>query len=123
MTPSNIEQRLRGSRWVSNAIVVGDRRPYLVALLTLDADELPAFAREHGLTDDEVADSAALRDELQRGVDEVNADLARVEQVKAFAVLDRDLTLEDGDLTPSLKVKRGAVAEKHAAEIDALYDT
>ena len=123
VTPSNIEQRLRGSRWVSHAIVVGDRRPYLVALLTLDADELPAFAREHGLTDDEVADSATLRDELQRGVDEVNADLSRVEQVKAFAVLDRDLTLEDGDLTPSLKVKRGAVAEKHAAEIDALYDT
>jgi long-chain acyl-CoA synthetase len=121
VTPSNIENRLKACRWVSQAVVVGDRRPYLVALLALDGDELGAFARLHGLAEGDAAGSPAMREALERAVEDVNRDLGPVEQIKAFTILPRDLTQEEGELTPTLKVKRGAVAEKYAEEIDRLY--
>ena len=121
VAPSNLESRLKACRWVSQAVVVGDRRPYLVALLALDADELEAFAGEHGLAREEVASSPQMRAALQHAVDEVNEGVGRVEQIKVFAVLPHDLTQEEGELTPTLKVKRGAVVERYAEEIDRLY--
>ena len=121
MSPSNLESRLKACRWVSQAVVVGDRRPYLVALLALDADELEAFAGEHGLAREDAASSPQMRAALQRAVDEVNDGVGRVEQIKAFAVLPHDLTQEEGELTPTLKVKRGAVVERYAEAIDRLY--
>jgi long-chain acyl-CoA synthetase len=125
ISPSNIENSLTLSRWVSQAVVYGDRKPYLTALVTLDPDELQALAEKVG-TDD--ADPAALaahagvREEIQACVDEANRHLARIAQVKRFEILERDLSQEEGELTPSLKVKRNVVYERHADRFAKLYD-
>src|SRR4051794_2520688 len=121
ITPANLENGLKQNRWISQAVVVGDRRPYLVALITLDPDELPAFAQEHGLEPDDVADSDAMRTEVQKAVDEVNTKVGRVEQIKKFSILPHDLSQETGELTPTLKVKRNVVNEKYAGVVEALY--
>ncbi|MHB8470765.1 MAG: AMP-dependent synthetase/ligase [Gaiellaceae bacterium] len=108
IAPQNLENALKASRFVSQAIVVGDRRPYVVALITLDHAEANATGRNF--------------DELvQEVVDEVNRDRVRVEQIKHFAILPRDFTQEDGELTPTLKVRRRVVHEHFAQEIESLY--
>jgi long-chain acyl-CoA synthetase len=121
ITPANLENWLKENRWISQAVVVGDRRPYLVALITLDPEEAPAFAKEHGLPVEELPESEAMRAEIQRAVDKVNERLARVEQIKKFAILPHDLSQETGELTPTLKVKRNVVVEKNAGAIESLY--
>jgi long-chain acyl-CoA synthetase len=121
ITPANLENGLKQNRYISQAVVIGDRRPYLVALITLDPDELPAFAQEHGLEPGDVADSEAMREEVQRAVDEVNTKVGRVEQVKKFKILPEDLSQATGELTPTLKVKRNIVNEKFAGEVERLY--
>ena len=121
ITPANLENGLKQSRWISQAVVVGDRRPYLVALVTLDPDEVPAFAEQHGLDPADVPSSDAMHAEVQKAVDEVNAKVGRVEQVKKFAILPHDLSQESGELTPTLKVKRNVVNEKYAGVVEALY--
>ena len=121
ITPANLENGLKQNRWISQAVVVGDRRPYLVALITLDPEELPAFAEQHGLAAEDVPESEAMRDEVQSAVDEVNSKVGRVEQIKKFAILPHDLSQETGELTPTLKVKRNVVHEKYAGVIEALY--
>jgi long-chain acyl-CoA synthetase len=103
--------------------VVGDKRPYLIALITLDPEEAPAFAAEHGLSVEELPDSEAMRAEVQKVVDEVNSHVGRVEQIKKFAILDHDLSQETGELTPTLKVKRNVVHEKYADLVDRIYAT
>ncbi len=121
ITPANLENGLKQNRYISQAVVIGDRRPYLVALITLDPDELPGFAEQHGLKPEEVADSEAAREEVQRAVDEVNAKVGRVEHVKKFKILPEDLSQATGELTPTLKVKRNVVNEKFADEVERLY--
>jgi long-chain acyl-CoA synthetase len=121
ITPANLENGLKQNRWISQAVVIGDRRPYLVALITLDPEEIPAFAQEHGLAAEDVPTSDAMRAEVQRAVQEVNSKVGRVEQIKKFTILPEDLSQETGELTPTLKVKRNVVNEKFAEEIDALY--
>jgi long-chain acyl-CoA synthetase len=121
ITPANLENGLKQSRWVSQAVVVGDRRPYLVALITLDPEELPAFAQQHGMAVEDVTDSEAMRAEVQKTVDEVNSHYGRVEQIKKFAILPHDLSQATGELTPTLKVKRNVVNEKYAGVVEALY--
>jgi long-chain acyl-CoA synthetase len=121
ITPANLENGLKQNRWISQAVVIGDRRPYLVALITLDPEEVPKFAEEHGLAPEDVASSDAMREEVQKVVDEVNADYGRVEQIKKFKILPEDLSQEQGTLTPTLKVKRNVVNEKFGGEIEALY--
>jgi long-chain acyl-CoA synthetase len=121
ITPANLENGLKQNRWISQAVVVGDRRPYLVALITIDPDELPAFAQQHDLAPEDVAESDAMRAEVQKAVDEVNAKVGRVEQVKKFAILPHDLSQETGELTPTLKVKRNVVNDKFAGVVEALY--
>jgi long-chain acyl-CoA synthetase len=124
IAPANLENDLRQSRWISHAIVYGDRRPYPVALLTLDLEEIVPWARERGLPAGPaaLAGAAEVRELLQDVVDGVNARYARAGQVKRFAVLDRDLTQESGELTPTLKVKRAAVHANHAALLSRLYE-
>jgi long-chain acyl-CoA synthetase len=122
ITPANLENSLKQNRWISQAVVVGDRRPYLVALITLDPEEVPAFAQEHGLEPDAVADSEEMRAEVQKAVDEANSHVGRVEQIKKFKILPHDLSQQTGELTPTLKVKRNVVNEKFAGEIEALYE-
>jgi long-chain acyl-CoA synthetase len=122
IAPKNIEQALKNHPLINEAVVVGDRRKYLSALLTLDGDGLAAWARERGLDVDAARKGEELQKELQRAVDEVNLHLARVEQVKRFTVLPRDLTIDAGELTPTLKVKRNVVMEHFSDEIERLYE-
>src|SRR3954447_6762119 len=121
ITPANLENGLKQNRYISQAVVVGDRRPYLVALITLDPDEVPGFAEQHGLSAEEVPGSDAMREEVQRAVDGVNTKVGRVEQIKKFKILEHDLSQATGELTPTLKVKRNVVNEKFAEEVERLY--
>jgi long-chain acyl-CoA synthetase len=125
ITPANLENGLKQSRWISQAVVIGDRRPYLVALVTLDAEEAPALAEQLGLEDASVEGMARderVRAELQKTLDEVNSHVGPVEQIKRFEILPHDLSQEGGELTPTLKVKRNVVHEKYAGTIDDVYD-
>jgi long-chain acyl-CoA synthetase len=123
LTPSNIENDLKQSPYISQAIMHGDRRPFPVALITLDPDEILPWAREHGLPEDiaQLAHADEVRALVQEALDRANANYAQVEQVKRFAILDRDLSIEDGELTPTLKVKRAVINERYAGVFDALY--
>jgi long-chain acyl-CoA synthetase len=108
IAPQNIENALKASRFVSQALVVGDRRPYVVALITLEWPEVEASGRDP--------------QQLVSGiVDEVNRDRVRVEQIKRFAILPRDFSQEEGEITPTLKLRRKVVHEHFAAEIEQLY--
>jgi len=123
LTPANIENELKQSRWISQAVMHGDKRPYPVILITLDEEEMPAFAREHNLPEDvaSLARDPQVHALIQTEIDRVNAKYAQVEQVKKFAILDHDLSQPTGELTPTLKVKRNVVNEKYADIFDALY--
>ncbi|HYB27173.1 MAG TPA: long-chain fatty acid--CoA ligase [Solirubrobacteraceae bacterium] len=123
VTPVNIESELRDSRFITEAVVYGDNRQYLVAMLTLDRDEAAKLAERLGIAADPVAiaDHPGVRAEIQREVDRVNQKFARIEQIKRFAILDHDLTQSDGELTPTLKVKRAFVYEKYADLFARLY--
>jgi long-chain acyl-CoA synthetase len=123
LTPANIENDLKQSRYISQAVMHGDRRPYPVALITLDAEEIVPWASEHGLPGDlaQLAASDEVVALVQAELDRANANYAQVEQVKKFAILERDLTIEDGELTPTLKVKRAVINERYADRFEALY--
>jgi long-chain acyl-CoA synthetase len=123
LTPANIENDLKQSRWISQAVMYGDRRPYPVVLITLDPEEIGPWASEQGLPEDmgALADEPKVRDLIGDVVDTVNERYAQVEQVKRFTILDHDLSQETGELTPTLKVKRNVVNEKYADIFDALY--
>jgi len=123
LTPANLEGDLRRSRWVSQAVMFGDRKPFPVALITLDPDEIVAWAKEQGLPTDvaELADRPEVRDLIQADLDEANARYAQVGQIKKFKILDRDFSLEEGELTPSLKLKRNVVYDKYADDFEGLY--
>ena len=123
LTPANIENDLKQSRWISQAVMHGDRRPFPVVLITLDPEEIPNFASEHGLPEDPaaLANEPKVQELVQGILDEVNEKYARVEQVKKFVILDHDLSQETGELTPTLKVKRNVVNEKYADLFDRLY--
>ena len=124
MSPANIELRLRASSpLIAFAVCVGDRRPYNVALLVLDPETSPRWAAERGLPGglDELSRHADVLTVLQAAVDAANAGLARVEQIKRFAVIAADWQPGGDELTPTVKLKRKAIHEKYRAEIEALY--
>jgi long-chain acyl-CoA synthetase len=123
LTPSNIENDLKQSRFISQAVMHGDRRPYPVALITLDPEEILPWAAENGLPEDlaVLARHDDVRRLIQTELERANANYAQVEQIKKFVILDRDLSIEDGELTPTLKVKRSVVNERYAELIDELY--
>jgi long-chain acyl-CoA synthetase len=124
ITPANIENALKETRWISEALVYGDNRPYLVALLTLDSDEAPELAEQLGTPPDvrAMATDERVRAEIQKTVDAVNARFARIEQIKRFAILDREMSQQHGELTPTLKVKRAFVYAQFKDLFDSLYD-
>ena len=124
ISPANIETALKESRWISQAVVYGDNRPYLVALITLDPEEAPALAAQLGVAPDlaAMASDERVHTAISEVVDAVNARFARIEQIKRFAILPRDLTQETGELTPTIKVKRRVVYERYAGDFDRLYD-
>jgi long-chain acyl-CoA synthetase len=122
---SNIENKLSDSRWISQAVVYGDERPYLVALLTVDPDEREALADKVGMAQGktgELSSDENVREELQKVVDEANGDFADIEQIKKFAVLDRDLSESEDEVTPTMKVKRQNVYDNHQELFDSLYE-
>jgi long-chain acyl-CoA synthetase len=123
ITPANLENEIKQHPLVSQCVVVGDRRPYLVALVTLDPEEAVAYAKEHGLPEDpaQLAANPDVRAAIEAHLATVNEKFARVEQVKKIAILPHDLSQENGELTPTLKVKRAVVADKHEQEIEQLY--
>jgi long-chain acyl-CoA synthetase len=123
ITPANIEAEVKQHPLVSQCVVIGDRRPYLVALVTLDPEEAVSFADQHDLPRDPaaLASNPEVRREIEAHVEKVNEKFARVEQVKKIAILPRDLSQESGELTPTLKVKRSVVADMYANEIESLY--
>ena len=121
VAPAKLENALVENPWVSHAVVVGDDRPYLAALLTLDPERAPDFAERHSIALNALPSSDAMRREIQRAVDGVNARVGRVEQIRRFAILPHDLSEANGELTPSYKVRRSKVMERYAAVIDELY--
>jgi long-chain acyl-CoA synthetase len=121
ITPKNIEAALKQSPLINEATVIGDRRKYLTALLTLDPDAAAKFAADHHLNGDALHRDPTLLAAIERHIESVNAQLARVEGIKKFRVLPRNLTIEDGELTPTLKVKRTVVQAHFAREIEAMY--
>jgi long-chain acyl-CoA synthetase len=123
ITPANLEAEIKQHPLVSQCVVVGDRRPYLVALVTLDAEEAVKYAQEHGLPEDpaQLAQNADIKAAIETHVEKINQNFARVEQVKKIAILPQDLSQESGELTPTLKVKRAVVAQKHENAIERLY--
>ncbi len=125
LTPANIENDLKQSRWISQAVMHGDQRPYPVVLITLDEEEMPVFAREHGLAQDipSLSRDPTVQAMIQAEIDRANTKYAQVEQVKKFTILDHDLSQASGELTPTLKVKRNVVNEKYAEVFDALYES
>jgi long-chain acyl-CoA synthetase len=124
LTPANLENDLKQSRWISQAVMHGDRRPFPSMLITLDEETIVPWAQEQGIEDTSIAALAqhpqviAL---IQEEVDRANARYAQVEQVKKFFILDHDFSQETGELTASLKVKRNVVNELYAERFDALY--
>ncbi|MFK0217987.1 AMP-dependent synthetase/ligase [Streptomyces vinaceus] len=123
ITPTEVEFAVQRSRYVSRAVLIGDRRPHPVALITLDADEIAAWARREGLDLDLPAAAAhpAVRALVEEAVTEANDTVSRPARIRAFRILPEDFTVEAGTLTPTLKLRRTAVAQRYAAEIDALY--
>src|SRR5918997_581469 len=124
LTPANLENDLKQNRWISQAVMHGDRRPSPVVLVTLDPEAAPALAKGPGIEDADLAslsEHPKVHERIQAILDDVNRSYAQVEQVKKFTILDHDLSQETGELTPTLKVKRNVVNEKYADRFDALY--
>jgi long-chain acyl-CoA synthetase len=123
LTPANLENDLKQSRWISQAVMHGDRRPYPVALITLDPEEITPWAQERGLPVEmaELVEREEILELIQDVLDRANAKYAQVEQIKKFALLDHDLTQEGGELTPTLKLKRNVVNQRYSDVFEALY--
>jgi long-subunit acyl-CoA synthetase (AMP-forming) len=124
IAPQYLEGRLKQIAAVSQAVAVGDRRPYVVALLTLDPARVAAEAAKAGSparSADEAAGCPLFRAHVERQVEEINATLARYESIKKFALLPRELSVEGGELTPTLKLKRRVIFERHQETIERLY--
>jgi long-chain acyl-CoA synthetase len=123
VAPSVLEDRVRAHFLVSQCLVVGDGRPFIAALVTIDPEAFPDWAAAHGKTGGVAAnlDDPDLRAEVQRAVDEANSAVSRAESIRTFAILPGDWTEEGGQLTPSLKLKRTVVVREHRDDITALF--
>jgi long-subunit acyl-CoA synthetase (AMP-forming) len=125
MSPANIEAKLKAaSPLIGQAVAIGDGRPYNVALIVLDPDFAPVWASQNGLegkSSEELAGEESLIAAVQAGVDEANAKMSRVEQIKKFKVLPTDWAPGGDELTPTMKLKRRPIDDKYSDEIEALY--
>jgi long-chain acyl-CoA synthetase len=123
IAPQNLENDLKGSRFVSQALVVGDRKPFVAALVTLDEVEIRKWADERGIDGDlsGLARDERVRALIQEVVDYVNRDRSRYEQIKQFVILPRDFSMDEGEVTPTLKLKRKVCQEHFAAELAEIY--
>jgi long-chain acyl-CoA synthetase len=124
ITPSEIENELKFSPYVSDAVVVGDRRPYLTCLVMIDQENVEKFAQDNDIPFTNYASlcrAAEIQDLIWREIEAVNGNFARVETIKRFYLIERQLTPEDEELTPTMKLKRNFVNKRYAAEIEAMY--
>lgn len=124
ISPANLEALLKQHPLVGQACVIGDRRPYVSALIVLDHEYAPVWARKAGIkftSTDELADDPAVRAELQKAVDECNRHVSSAEGIKRFTVLPAEWTAESEELTPTLKLKRRVITQKYAGEIEDMY--
>ncbi len=121
IAPKNLEAAMKNSELVSEAVVIGDQRKYLTALITLDDEAVAKYCQARNLNKVPPHEMGEIRAEIQKTIDAMNRELAKVETVKKFAILPRNFTVDDGELTPTLKVKRRIVSKNWANEIEALY--
>ncbi len=124
ITPSEIENELKFSPYITDAVVIGDRRPYLTALVMIDQDNVEQYAQQHDVPFSNYASltrAPEVIELIQAEFDRVNRKFARVEQVKLFRLIDQRLTAEDEELTPTMKLKRSLVQKKYAPLIEEMY--
>ncbi|RSM60985.1 long-chain fatty acid--CoA ligase [Amycolatopsis sp. WAC 01376] len=125
VAPSGLEDTIKASPLISQAMVVGDQRPFIGALITIDEEYFPSWKSQHGKPSDasvsDLADAAALRAEVQQAVDQANSAVSQAEAIKKFTILSKDFTEAGGEITPSLKLKRNIVNKNYATDIEALY--
>ena len=126
VAPQPIEARLKASKWITEAVLIGDQRPYITVLLVPNLERLEGLARRNGwpfASRRELLERPEILAIVQRRLDRLNESLAPFEQVRRFALLDHEMTQEGGELTPSLKVRRKVVLERYAGLIESLYAT
>jgi long-chain acyl-CoA synthetase len=124
ITPSEIENQLKFSPYISDTVVIGDKRPYLTCLVMIDQENVEKFAQDHDIPFTNYASlcrAVEVQDLIQREIETVNANFARVETIKKFFLIERQLTPEDEELTPTMKLKRNFVNKRYAIEIEAMY--
>jgi long-chain acyl-CoA synthetase len=115
---------VRTSHYIAHVVAVGDKRKFISALVTLDPEAVPAWAKQKGIAFEnleELASDSEVHKLITAEVDKKNRDLASFESVKAFRILPRDLSIEEGDLTASLKIKRKVVLQKYSHLVDEMY--
>ena len=123
VAPAVLEDLVRADRLISQCVVVGDAKPFIACLVTLDDEELPAFAQQHGLASgDDLTDAPAVKEAIQGAIDRANAAVSHAEAIKAFRILPHDFSVESGELTPSMKVRRPMVMEHYADVIAGIYN-
>jgi long-chain acyl-CoA synthetase len=125
VAPQHIEQVLRTSHYIGQVVAIGDRKKFLSAIITLDPDTVPEWAAQNdlgGLSLEELAVHPKVRELIEMEIEQRNKNLASYESIKKFEILPRDFSIEGGELTPTLKVKRKAVVEKYKDEIESLYE-
>jgi long-chain acyl-CoA synthetase len=124
ITPSELENELKFSPYITDAVVIGDRRPYLVVIIMIDQENVEKFAQDHDVPFSNYASltrAPEVQALIQSDIDRVNGQFARVEQIKRFFLLDTQLTAEDEELTPTMKLKRKLIEKKYADRIEAMY--
>jgi long-chain acyl-CoA synthetase len=125
VSPAVLEDRLRAHPLISQVMVVGDKRPFIGALITVDEEFFPAWKSQHGLPESatvaQLAGHPALQGEVQKAIDEANRAVSHAEAIKRFRILPVDFTEEGGEMTPSLKLRRAVVAKTYAGDIEAIY--
>jgi long-chain acyl-CoA synthetase len=124
ITPSEFENELKFSPYITDAVVIGDKRPYLVSIILIDQENVEKFAQDGDIPFSNYASlcrATQIQELIQQELDKVNKKFARVEQVKKFYLLENQLTAEDEELTPTMKLKRKLIQEKYSAQIEAMY--
>ena len=124
ITPSELENELKFSPYVTDAVVIGDKRPYLTVIVMIDQENVEKYAQDNDVPFSNYASlthSAEVQSLIQAELDRVNKKFARVEQIKKFWLLDTQLSAEDEELTPTMKLKRKLIEKKYAPQIEAMY--
>jgi long-chain acyl-CoA synthetase len=124
ITPSELENELKFSPYITDAVVIGDRKPYLTVIIMIDQENVEKYAQDNDVPFSNYASltrAPEVQDLIQAEIDRINAKFARVEQIKKFFLLDTQLSAEDEELTPTMKLKRKLVQQKYAGRIEAMY--